>query len=197
MKDRLNTLENLVSSFLSGDTVIRAGADPDRGFDRAQSGRATNLHPIRRGNEPIQSDPATSSHSTAEHALTPETLHLQKTGDGQVNYIDRSHWQSILEDIKEVREYLTIPNQPLPQGATNHGTDRVLADASYLFGSMPSVQFTEILSSLPPQPVCDKLVSWYFSTQIFVVGKTDFYCESDEKANSENPRNCAPSQVPK
>jgi hypothetical protein len=126
------------------------------------------------GDELIQPNSAPGSHDQAEDALTPETPHLQETGDGQVNYIDPSHWQSILEDIKEVREHLTKSNQPLAQSDPGGGTDRVLADASYLFGSVPSVSFREILSSLPPQPICDKLVSWYFDLQIFVSGKTNF-----------------------
>ena len=53
-------------------------------------------------------------HSSARYsdALTPESPHRQETTDGQVNYIDRGHWLSILDDIKEVREHLAVA--PLP-----------------------------------------------------------------------------------
>ncbi|KAI0451811.1 hypothetical protein F5B21DRAFT_485668 [Xylaria acuta] len=164
LQDRLNTLENLIASFVSGDTIVRAKTNLDKELDLD---RVETVSPsIEQSNKPIQPDSDSSNHGRAEDALTPEAPHLQEAGDGQVNYIDPSHWQSILEDIKEVREHLAIPDQPPPQSATH----RVLADASHLFGSIPNATFTEILSSLPPQPKCDKLVSWYFSTQVFISG---------------------------
>ncbi|KAI3324327.1 hypothetical protein HD806DRAFT_494753 [Xylariaceae sp. AK1471] len=168
LKDRLNTLESLVSSFLSGDTVIQPASHSTRRVDAEHGGTISPA--AKQGNEPIQLDSVSSSHGKAEDALTPETPHLQETGDGQVNYIDPSHWQSILEDIKEVREHLTTSTQPLRQSDLGGDSDRVLADASYLFGTVPSAPFREILSSLPPQPICDKLVSWYFGMQIYVSG---------------------------
>ncbi|RYC57590.1 hypothetical protein CHU98_g8628 [Xylaria longipes] len=168
LQDRLNTLEDLIGSLVSGDTIVRARTNLDKelGLDRSE----TVSPSVEQSNKPIQLDSISSSPGRTEAALTPETPHLQEAGDGQVNYIDPSHWQSILEDIKEVREHLAIPDQLLPQNDLGRGTHRVLADASHLFGSIPNTTFTEILGSLPPQPICDRLVSWYFSTQIFISG---------------------------
>ncbi|KAH8161483.1 hypothetical protein CIB48_g6760 [Xylaria polymorpha] len=167
LQDRLNTLENLISSFVSGDTIVRARANLEKelDLDRSETGSPSS----EQRNKPFQLDSDSSSHDRVEDAPTLETPHLQEAGDGQVNYIDPSHWQSILEDIKEVREHLAIPNQPLLHSDPGRGT-RVLADASHLFGSIPHTTFIEILGSLPPQPTCDKLVSWYFSTQVFISG---------------------------
>ncbi|KAI0859349.1 hypothetical protein F4860DRAFT_504757 [Xylaria cubensis] len=168
LQDRLNTLENLIGSFISGDTIVKARTDLDEELDPGYT--ETSSPPIEQSNKVISLESHTSGQNKAEDRLTPETPHLQKARDGQVNYIDPSHWESILEDIKEVREHLAIPNRPLLQNEPGPGTHRVLADASHLFGSIPYTTFTEILGSLPPQPICDKLVSWYFSTQIFISG---------------------------
>ncbi|KAI1748519.1 hypothetical protein F4782DRAFT_516922 [Xylaria castorea] len=168
LQDRLNTLENLIGSFISGDTIVRARTNSEKELDPDHS--ETISPPVEQSNKAIRLESDSFGHGRAEDTFTPETPHLQTARDGQVNYIDPSHWESILEDIKEVREHLAIPDQPLLQGDPGHGTHRVLADASHLFGSIPYTTFTEILGSLPPQPICDKLVSWYFSTQIFISG---------------------------
>ncbi|KAI0902916.1 hypothetical protein F4823DRAFT_629819 [Ustulina deusta] len=168
LQDRLNTLENLLASFVSGDNIVQARTNFDK--ELVQDNSETVSSSVEQRNMAIGRNSDSSPHSRVEDALTPETPHLQEAGDGQVNYIDPSHWQSILEDIKEVREHLSIPSQPLLQSDTGHDTHRVLADASHLFSPIPHTTFLEILSSLPPQPICDKLVSWYFSTQIFISG---------------------------
>jgi hypothetical protein len=146
LKDRLNALESLVSSFISGDAPTPA-------------------------HEPTPPDTFPGTDEKEENLLTPETPHLRETEDGQLNYIDPSHWLSILEDIKEVREHLNASNQPRQQSDPSGGPSGQPADAGFLFGSVPNTHFREILSSLPPQPVCDKLVSWYFNAHTFVSGE--------------------------
>ena len=38
-------------------------------------------------------------------------------------------------------------------------------DAGFVFGSRNDVDIDDILSALPPQPICDMLLSWYFGIQ--------------------------------
>ncbi|KAJ3572794.1 hypothetical protein NPX13_g4927 [Xylaria arbuscula] len=160
IKDRLNSLEKLVSSFMSGDSIIRQAASPRRTEDIS-----LQVDPCT---EPIETSVSSpKSDTTGDDLLTPETPHLQQTGDGQVNYIDANHWQSILEDIHEIREHLSSSNQSMEQSAP---LERTLADASFLFGSVPNATYAEILTSLPAQPICDKLLSWYFGTSLLVSG---------------------------
>lgn len=177
LKDRLNALESLVSSFLSGDANIqtrgRSSSHADAShYDTAAYHSPTPVH------EPTPPDTSPSTDEKEENSLTPEMPHLQETEDGQVNYIDPSHWLSILEDIKEVREHLDASNQPRQQSDPGSGSNGPLADASFLFGSVPNTHFREILSSLPPQPVCDKLVSWYFYAHTFVSGEMHPYYDT-------------------
>ncbi|KAI0151831.1 hypothetical protein GGR57DRAFT_173480 [Xylariaceae sp. FL1272] len=165
MKARLNTLEKLVSSFLSGNAVVRPASGANQSIGRASDGM---ISPSTQASFRLNELALTpSSEDPTDTALTPETPHLQETGDGQVNYIDKSHWQSILEDIQEVREHLSATNS---QSDLNRGEDRVLHDASYLFDSVPSATYAEILTSLPSQPIYDKLLAKYFTSCIYVSG---------------------------
>lgn len=105
--------------------------------------------------------------------LTPETPHLQESDDGQVNYIDPSHWQSILEDIREVREHFS-PSKPTPSSdKPDDGSAGPETDPSLLFGSKSRVSMDDVLSSLPSQPICDMLLSRYFGARFMVLGESD------------------------
>lgn len=169
IKDRLNALENLVSSFLSGDAVIQPGllSESEPTIEDGEIIASSAEH----DNWSAKQGSALSSSDRAENVLTPEAPHLQETGDGQVNYIDPSHWLSILDDIKEVREHLSVSNQPISQNKTRFDMDHMVSDASFLFGSYHSSSLDDILSSLPSQPICDMLLSWYFNSRFMVLGK--------------------------
>jgi hypothetical protein len=169
LKDRLKTLENLVSSVLSGDAVIQSGQLIESGLTTEDSG--IMLSSVEHYVGSATQSSTFSSSSGGEDALTPETPHIQETGDGQVNYIDPSHWLSILDDIKEVREHLSTSNQPIPRDGTGFDSDRGVADASFLFGQNQNPSLGEILRSLPSQPICDMLLSWYFNSQFMILGK--------------------------
>lgn len=164
MKDRLNTLENLVSSFLSGDAVIQSGTHAPE--DAAANRQCDISSPSKQDN----TDTSLSSPGV-EVTLTPETPYVQETGDGQVNYIDPGHWRSILEDIKEVRDHLSEMDQPLSKLESDLGMKNIEQDASFLFSSNPNANLAEILTSLPPQSICDMLLSKYFNIRFLIPGK--------------------------
>ena len=103
--------------------------------------------------------------------LTPATPHLQESDDGQVNYIDPSHWQSILEDIREVREHLSPTQTVSSEHKTQRPNELQGSDASFLFGAEQDATLDEVLSFLPEQPICDMLLSWYFSTSFMTLGE--------------------------
>jgi hypothetical protein len=105
--------------------------------------------------------------------LTPEPLYLQTTKEGQVNYIDSSHWQSILEDIKEVRDHLSVLNNSTLQSESISEKNHANPDPSLIFGSVPTIDLSDILSSLPPQPIREMLLSWYFNSRFMILGKTN------------------------
>lgn len=169
LKDRLNTLENLVSSFLSGDAAIRPEVPTPSG---SATGRGEIVVSTGGENGSVKQGSSLSGTSGGEDALTPETPHLQETVDGQVNYIDPSHWLSILDDIKEVREHLSLSSQPASQTEAGSDANRGVSDA-FILGSGEDPRLDEVLSSLPSQPTCDMLLSWYFNSRFMVLGKLE------------------------
>jgi hypothetical protein len=171
VKDRLNTLENLVSSLLSGNAVIQSGLLTENELNTEDDENISSS--VEQYNGPMKHGSALSNSSGGEDALTQETPHLQETGDGRVNYIDPGHWLSILDDIKEVREHLSVTDQPSSQSKTGFDVDRAVPDAGFLFSPDQNSSLDEILSSLPPQPICDMLLSWYFNSRFMVLGKTE------------------------
>ena len=137
MVDRLDSLETLVSSFL-----------------------ATNKPEPK-----SEASHASSASQPASEGLTPETPRLQTSENGEVNYIDPGHWQSILEDIREVRDHLS-PSQDVQDEQAAHVMRQMREkDAGFVFGSRSDVDIDDVLSALPTQPICDMLLSWYFGIQ--------------------------------
>jgi hypothetical protein len=165
LKDRLNVLENLISSLLSGDAVIHPG---DLGETEQLRNRIVSL------STPPSSSPGTTLSGTnlgADEALTPETPRLRETGDGQVNYIEPSHWLSILDDIKEVREHLSVPSRALPPHQTSVPDEEgELPDLNLLHVGRGDMGLAEIIESLPAPPICDTLLSWYFNSRFMILG---------------------------
>ena len=156
IRDRLNSLENLVSSLVRGDAVIQP-----------ESGRATAN---ALGGTPIKETPDLSSTIKEPTKLAPETPHLQETSDGQVNYIDPSHWQSVLDDIKEVREQLSLSDGQTAEEEQIIDSNRLSLDAGVWFGSVQGLSTEDILTSLPSKSTCDVLLSWYFNCRFMVLG---------------------------
>ena len=109
---------------------------------------------------------ATFSGITSSEPLNTEAPFLQENEDGQINYVSPYHWQSILDDIKEVKEHLTDSYPPSHGGSPG---DNVQSDASFLFGSESRATLAEILSSLPSQAKCDTMLSSYFTMPFLIL----------------------------
>lgn len=140
--DRLDTLESLVSSFISKEKTSQIQESKPKGVSASPS-----------------------------NALTPDTPRLQTAENGQVNYIDPSHWRAILEDIREVRDHLS-PSKSTPSNPfENSAAQTRESDASFVFGSRTNINLDDILSALPSQPICGMMLSWYFEMQYMVLGE--------------------------
>ncbi|KAK8134466.1 hypothetical protein PG984_006478 [Apiospora sp. TS-2023a] len=172
MKDRLNNLEKLVSSFLAGEAPALASPSATGGSsstDNETIPTLVNTPRSERYSESIAADVGLSR-PNGDATLSPETLNLQATGDGQVNYIDPSHWLSILDDIKEVREHLSVPNQPMAHSAMVLDSNHMVPDATFLSMPTQTLGLSGALSALPTRPTCDRLISWYFNSRFMVLG---------------------------
>ena len=148
----------------------------------------------------VHLNPHSSIHNQAMYSqtLTPESPHRQETIEGQINYIDRSHWLSILDDIKEVREHLDITGEVASRDSTHFhrgNIDNQRSDARFLFHWDGQPTLEEVLTALPPRSVCDMLLSWYFNCKFQVLGemkqgrpaKSEPAADADSKALSIRP----------
>jgi len=84
-------------------------------------------------------------------------------------HIENTHWLSILDDIKEVREQLAqsdIMTSPEDNADINEEAQEE-EEIDLVLGAMqPLPTFQEIIHSLPPRSICDTLLSQYFTSPI-------------------------------
>jgi hypothetical protein len=88
----------------------------------------------------------------------------------EVNYVGSEHWEAILEDITDLKIDLETP------------------DTSEIVDSKPQILFginhasrSEIMSSIPPKPVCDVLISRCFKTMDMAPSKFTVHPRGIEK----------------
>ncbi|KUL82400.1 hypothetical protein ZTR_10325 [Talaromyces verruculosus] len=84
-------------------------------------------------------------------------------------HIENAHWLSILDDIKEVREQLAqsgIMTSPKDSIEINEEAQEEEEIDLVLGATQPLPTFQEIIDSLPPRPICDTLLSQYFTSPI-------------------------------
>lgn len=82
-------------------------------------------------------------------------------------HIENTHWLSILDDIKEVREQLAqsdILTSPEDNTEINEEAQEEEEIDLVLGATQPLPTFQEIIDSLPPRPICDTLLSQYFTS---------------------------------
>jgi hypothetical protein len=165
LTDRLKNLEALVSSLASQDLVVQ---------QRQQSDGSSHAPMAVSSQEPGLA-PRPSS-SEGKKGLKPETPRIRPTQDGHVNYVDSNHWLSVLEDIREVREHLSPDGTVLSEEASRDEGPKWEPDdrpVSSVLGLEANLSLEEILTSLPPRAICDRLLSHYFNSRFQVLGEQD------------------------
>ncbi|UKZ74470.1 hypothetical protein TrVFT333_002139 [Trichoderma virens FT-333] len=165
IQERLDNLESMLSSIAANPTAagIRIGAAASK---HASFNAITTSASYQ---QPQQSGKSTQSRQD-DQGLPPELPHRHESGDGQINYIDPSHWRAILEEIKEVREHLSAFDRPLVQDEPERKSVAPEEGVGFMFGKFPVVDLEEVLSSLPSRPICDALVAQYFNARFMVLG---------------------------
>lgn len=97
----------------------------------------------------------------------------ENAASGLVGQVDSSHWSSILDNIRAIRDELPAAS---PQASTlssvtlNNGASA--SEADFDMGSPDGVTIERILSDLPPRQVCDTLVSVFFLSHYTMMRKS-------------------------
>ncbi|UKZ61065.1 uncharacterized protein TrAtP1_002337 [Trichoderma atroviride] len=182
IQERLDKLESLLSSMVSTasppapvDFGAALGAG-HHGKSAAGSGSGSSTSKVSTSYEKYElSVMSTSMSMSAQNSqedpiLPPELPHRHESGDGQVVYVDPSHWMAILDEIKEVREHLSASDHPLLQEQSQHKSHPPEEEVSFLYGASPATNMEDILTDLPPRQTCDSLISQYFNSQFMASG---------------------------
>ncbi|KAK0712051.1 hypothetical protein B0H67DRAFT_493035 [Lasiosphaeris hirsuta] len=81
-------------------------------------------------------------------------------------YSSEDDWRAVLQEIDELKSSWGQENSRAPaEPALSHSVD----GSSLLFNQVKPIEHTEILSSLPPRPELDGLISQFFDTQNFPI----------------------------
>lgn len=86
-----------------------------------------------------------------------------KLGGKSVSYVSGAHWAAILEGIGELKDHLEEEEmQNIPQADETPELD--IPGPQLLYGCPKHLTKEELLDSVPPRPVTDRLVSYYFNS---------------------------------
>jgi len=123
----------------------------------------SEIHNDQQSSVPPRSPDALSTTTHVEPTNSPLThdnsqMHLSSTGN---SYVSSSHWNAILHSIGELKEHLEIEEQ---KGDVSDPLDSDWAGPQLLYGCLKMPTRVEILASIPPRPIMDRLVSGYFTS---------------------------------
>lgn len=79
-----------------------------------------------------------------------------------VSYIGDARWESVLEEITELKGHFDESNDGVEDQITETGD--VDFEPRILFGANNHASRSDIMSSIPTRPICDRLLSRYFNS---------------------------------
>ncbi|RAL11369.1 putative C6 transcription factor [Aspergillus homomorphus CBS 101889] len=184
VQDRLQHLENLILS-LTQQRKLEQPTEEDGDSEAIERGEVDDFNSL----EPTNARDAPPAHSsdrhdngatgdrrsplselgTRSHTLTPEGSLSDPPGklvaqEAETRYIDGAHWRAVLEEISEVREYLREQDAHSDDElAQNEATD--VAGPTLLLGLHKPLKKEELLASLPPRPITDRLIAQWLNSK--------------------------------
>lgn len=157
---------------------------------------------LARQNKPVQEPTSLSrkdntvtlglNHGSSSPSKVPDRLTAASQVPDTFQHFKQEHkvtfqsspWLSIVDEIKEIREQLAVTPSSIPEESFDHeDVDLVLGPAH-----LPTI--AEIVSSLPPRPMCDTLVAHYFGSKFMV------FRMSVSKSLMEDPTDISSNYTP-
>ncbi|KAI1127209.1 fungal-specific transcription factor domain-containing protein [Nemania abortiva] len=89
------------------------------------------------------------------------TIDSSDTGE---YYVNSSHWAAILDGISEIKEYFDKEKTEQHAQLISDNIDADMPGPQLLFGCSRNPDIGDILASVPPRPIVDRLVSQYFNS---------------------------------
>ena len=145
LQDRVRQLEDMVMTLLNSQTVL------DRDVPRAdKSPSATSsAGPVKDGGFSQSAAPSPYN----QMGPNAPKASLGTFARDQETFVGSEHWEAILEDIKDLKIDLETPD-----------TSEIVDFKPQILFGINHASRSEIISSIPPKPVCDVLISRCFRT---------------------------------
>ncbi|PLB51403.1 hypothetical protein P170DRAFT_433411 [Aspergillus steynii IBT 23096] len=116
---------------------------------------------------PVQPTPAdVQPPQHAEDQSAPQTSYpgtMLISNEQGTSYRDPTHWQAVLDEIAEVKEYLQVSEDTSPEDDAEGET--AVSGPVLLFGNAISCTQADLLAALPARSVADRLVSFYLNSK--------------------------------
>ncbi|KAJ5678677.1 hypothetical protein N7462_006921 [Penicillium macrosclerotiorum] len=80
-------------------------------------------------------------------------------------YMNPTHWQTVLNQIAEVKEYLQITQDSSPEDEQEEFSAPQISGPVLLLGNTFSPTKNDLLGTLPSRPVADRLISLYLNSK--------------------------------
>ncbi|KAF5643139.1 transcriptional regulatory [Fusarium sp. NRRL 52700] len=99
----------------------------------------------------------------ADNSRSEAVANRDNPAGALVGQVDSSHWSSILENIRAIRDELPAASPQVSNvSSVTLINDASTSEADFDMGSPDGLTIEHILSALPPRQVCDTLVSLFF-----------------------------------
>ncbi|KAL1966397.1 hypothetical protein VTN77DRAFT_4539 [Rasamsonia byssochlamydoides] len=156
IQNRIQHLENLVLSFAQKKKLEEQATSQTPHSMRKEKGSLGD--PESYLEEEDHSNAVPEEKQPLEDS--PGKLLVEEVG---TSYVDAAHWRAILEDIKEVKEYLREDDETSEDSEIEPEMDDS-SRPSLLFGLGKPPSKEELLADIPPRPVADRLIARFLNS---------------------------------
>lgn len=154
--DRIQHLENLVVTLMRDNSAEISPFEPK--VSLANPVRSSSSNTVT--NSTMYGD---CNGTIFEGSASPPGLGRIKVSTSSTRYVSNAHWAAVLDGISDLKDHFEKEDDsPQPE----------YASPKLLYGSLNHASKSEILSSIPPRPVVDRLVSRYFNALDMAPGRS-------------------------
>lgn len=154
--DRIQQLENLVVTLMKDNSANVSQSEPQVPLANPVVSNPSNT-------VTSNSMPEDCGETIVQDPASPPGLGRIKVSTSSTSYVSNAHWAAVLDGISDLKDcFEKEDDSPQPE----------YASPQLLYGSLNRASKSEILSSIPPRPVVDRLVSRYFNALDMAPGRS-------------------------
>ncbi|KAL1976503.1 hypothetical protein VTN31DRAFT_2785 [Thermomyces dupontii] len=158
MQNRIGRLENLVLSLMTNGAQAPGPAAAMAAISGSSSVGS------RQDSQEADADEDGDAQEESETEAVTRSLGVMKVDNNKCSfYVSDAHWVSVLNDIAEVRQYLTSTKKQFEEQEKKLKAAQHEAETStLLFGTAKPVSRSEIMANFPSKYITDIIIARYF-----------------------------------